>query len=110
MHLAEGFGINTNIFETNIINLSAVVAVVVSFVGKNLTALLEDRKKTILNNLQEANQRAKEAQEKLATAKTQLELAKKKADTIRQEGQKLAELSVNNCIEQHQQKLSLVKI
>jgi hypothetical protein len=39
MHLAEGFGINTNIFETNIINLSAVVAVVVSFVGKNLTAL-----------------------------------------------------------------------
>ena len=109
MHLAEGFGINTNIFETNIINLSAVVAVVVSFVGKNLTALLEDRKKTILNNLQEANQRAKEAQEKLAAAKTQLELAKKKADTIRQEGNKLAELSVNTCIEQHQQKLSLLE-
>lgn len=33
-----GFGINTNIFETNIINLAVVVGVVVSFVGNNLTA------------------------------------------------------------------------
>ena len=71
-----GFGINTNIFETNIINLAAVVGIVVSFVGNNLTALLEDRKKTILNNLQEANQRAIEAQEKLNQAKAQLEAAK----------------------------------
>jgi F-type H+-transporting ATPase subunit b len=109
MNLAEGFGINTNIFETNIINLAAVVTVVVSFVGKNLTALLEDRKKTILNNLQEANQRAKEAQEKLATAKNQLELAKKKASTIREEGKKLAELSVTSCMEQHQERLQLLE-
>ena len=29
-----GFGFNTNIFETNIINLAAVVGIVVSFVGK----------------------------------------------------------------------------
>ena len=43
-----GFGFNTNIFETNIINLAAVVGIVVSFVGSNLTALLEDRKATIL--------------------------------------------------------------
>jgi F-type H+-transporting ATPase subunit b len=109
MNLAEGFGINTNIFETNIINLSAVVAVVVSFVGKNLTALLEDRKKTILNNLQEANQRAKEAQEKLSTAKAQLELAKKKASSIREEGKKLAELSVNSCMQQHEERLQLLE-
>ena len=105
MNLAEGFGINTNIFETNIINLAAVVAVVVSFVGKNLTALLEDRQKTILNNLQEANQRAVEAQEKLATAKAQLDVAKKKAASIREDGQKVAQLSVNNCMLQHQEKL-----
>jgi F-type H+-transporting ATPase subunit b len=109
MNLAEGFGINTNIFETNIINLAAVVTVVVSFVGKNLTTLLDDRKKTILNNLQEANQRAKEAQEKLNTAKAQLELAKKKASSIREEGKKLAELSVNSCMQQHQERLQLLE-
>jgi F-type H+-transporting ATPase subunit b len=81
-----GFGINTNILETNIINLAAVVGIVVSFVGNNLTALLEDRKKTILSNLEEANQRALEAQEKFNNAKAQLEDAKKKAKIIREEG------------------------
>ena len=80
--LAEGYGINTNIFETNVINLAAVVAVVVSFVGKNLSALLDERKKTIFSNLEEANLRAKEAQEKLAFAKSQLELAQKKAKVV----------------------------
>jgi hypothetical protein len=30
--IGHGFGINTNIFETNIINLAAVIAIVISFV------------------------------------------------------------------------------
>lgn len=106
LYLAEGFGINTNIFETNVINLAAVVAVVISFVGKNLTALLEDRKKTILGNLQEASQRAAEAQEKLNEAKNQLELAKKKALQIREEGVLRASQEVNNCVSQHEERLS----
>lgn len=106
---AEGFGINTNIFETNVINLAAVVAVVISFVGKNLNALLEDRKKTIFSNLQEASQRAMEAQEKLAQAKAQLELAQKKAKEIREEGILKATQEVNNCVSQHEQRLSLLE-
>nr|WVD56115.1 CF0 subunit I of ATP synthase [Tetradesmus sp. JML-2023b] len=104
--LAEGFGINTNIFETNIINLAAVVAIVISFVGKNLSALLEDRRKTILNNLQEASQRAAEAQERLNIAKNQLELAKKKATEIREEGVLRATQEMNNCVAQHEERLS----
>ena len=101
-----GFGINTNIFETNILNLAAVVAVVVSFVGGNLTSLLDDRKKTILNNLQEASQRAAEAEEKLIQAKNQLEMAKKKANEIREEGQVRATQEVQNCVTQHEERLS----
>jgi F-type H+-transporting ATPase subunit b len=101
-----GFGINTNIFETNIINLAAVVGIVVSFVGNNLTALLEDRKKTILSNLEEANKRALEAQEKLATAKAQLESAKKKAQQIREEGVSRATSEINTVISQHELRLS----
>jgi F-type H+-transporting ATPase subunit b len=101
-----GFGINTNIFETNIINLAAVVGIVVSFVGNNLTALLEDRKKTILSNLEEANKRALEAQEKLATAKAQLESAKKKAQEIREEGVSRATSEINTVISQHELRLS----
>jgi F-type H+-transporting ATPase subunit b len=76
--IGHGFGFNTNVFETNIINLAAVVGIVVSFVGNNLNSILQDRKNTILKNLQEANQRAIEAQEKLNQARIQLETAKKK--------------------------------
>lgn len=102
----EGFGINTNVFETNIINLAAVVAIVISFVGKNLSSLLEDRRKTILTNLQEASQRAAEAQEKLTQAKNQLQLATQKAKEIREEGILRAQQEVNNCISQHEERLS----
>lgn len=101
-----GFGINTNIFETNIINLSVVVAVVVTFVGNNLTAILDERKKTIINNLEEATQRALEAEQKLSLARTQLEQAKKKAEEIRQEGIVRATQEINNVVSQHELRLA----
>lgn len=101
-----GFGINTNIFETNIINLAVVVGVAISFVGNNLNALLEDRRKTILNNLQEANQRATDAQEKLNAARAQLESAKKKAQEIREEGVKRATSEINTVVSQHEIRLA----
>ena len=101
-----GFGINTNIFETNLINLAAVVGIVFSFVGNNLNALLEDRKKTILSNLEEANQRAIEAQEKLQNAKAQLELSKKKAQEIREEGVSRASNEIKTVVSQHQSRLA----
>ena len=101
-----GFGLNTNIFETNIINLAAVVGIVVSFVGKNLASLLEDRKNTIVQNLQEANQRAIEAQEKLNAARVQLESAKKKAQEIREEGVLRATQEINNVVSQHELRLA----
>lgn len=101
-----GFGINTNIFETNIINLSVVVGVVVTFVGNNLTAILDERKKTIINNLEEATQRALEAEQKLSLARTQLEQAKKKAEEIRQEGVARATQEINNVVSQHEIRLA----
>jgi len=100
------FGFNGNIFETNIINLAAVIGIVVTFVGGNLTSLLEDRKKTILNNLQEANQRAIEAQEKLSQARAQLESAKKKSQEIREEGILRATQEISNCVTQHEIRLA----
>jgi F-type H+-transporting ATPase subunit b len=104
--IGHGFGINTDIFETNIINLAAVVGIAVSFVGNNLTALLEERRKTIVNNLQEANQRAIDAAEKLNAARTQLEAAKKKAQEIRQEGVTRATQEINMVVSQHEIRLA----
>jgi F-type H+-transporting ATPase subunit b len=96
----DGFGINTNILETNIINLSVVIGVVVSFGGDALRSLLDNRKETILANLQEADLRAKEAQEKLAAARLQLEQAQAKAKEIRQQGTITAEQEKQLCIKQ----------
>lgn len=101
-----GFGINTDIFETNIINLAVVIAIVISFVGNNLTAVLDERKKTIVNNLQEATQRALDAEEKLTQARAQLELAKKKAQEIRTEGISRATQEINTVVNQHELRLS----
>ena len=102
----EGFGFNGNILETNLINLSVVIAVVVSFGGDALRSLLDNRKQTILNNLQEADQKAKEAEEKLTKARAQLELAKKKAIEIREQGVVTAEQEKKQAIRQMQEDVS----
>ena len=81
----EGFGFNGNILETNIINLSVVIGVVVSFGGDALRSLLDTRKETILKNFEEAKQRSEEAREKLALAAQEVENAKIKANEINQQ-------------------------
>ncbi len=99
----EGFGFNGNILETNLINLSVVISVVVSFGGDALRSLLDNRKQTILNNLQEADQKAKEAEDKLIAARKQLELAKAKASEIRQQGNLNSEQEKKQSIRQAQE-------
>jgi len=81
----EGFGFNGNILETNIINLSVVIGVVVSFGGDALRSLLDTRRETILKNFEEAKQRSEEAREKLAQAQKEVESAKIKAKEIREQ-------------------------
>jgi len=80
--LAGHFGFNTNILETNVLNLAVVLAIVITYVGDALRGLLANRKQTILNNFREADQRASEAQERLNQARIQLDQAKTKAQQI----------------------------
>ena len=48
--LAGHFGFNTNLLETNVLNLAVVLAIVITYVGDALRGLLANRKQTILNN------------------------------------------------------------
>ena len=91
LSLGEGFGFNGNLLETNILNLSVVLAVVVSLGGDALRSLLQARKQAIVQNLKEVEQRAEEAEEKLNQALAQLELAKGKSSDIREQGVKTSE-------------------
>nr|QWW92932.1 ATP synthase CF0 subunit I [Delavayella serrata] len=84
--LANNFGLNTNLLETNLINLSVVIGLLVYFGKGSLSNLLKNRKLTILNTIRDAEERYKEATDKLNQAKTRLQQAKVKADNIRVNG------------------------
>lgn len=107
--LGQGFGLNTNILETNIINLSVVIAIVITFVGDALRSLLENRKQTVLNNLREADQRALEAKNKLDQAQSKLDLAQKKAIEIREQGVSTAEQEKIQFIRQFEKDFEFLK-
>jgi F-type H+-transporting ATPase subunit b len=97
--LAESFGLNTNIIETNLINLAVVIGVLVYFGKGVLTTILNNRKETILSTIRDAEERYQTAIEKLNQARTQLEQAKAKAEEIR----------VNGILQMEKEKQELIK-
>lgn len=105
----HGFGFNTNILETNILNLAVVIAVVVSFVGDAVRELLKNRKERILTNLREADQRASLAQENLNQAKEQFLAAQTKATEIREMGNLAAAKEIQLCQKQAEEAMAQLK-
>ena len=85
LFVAGHFGFNTNILETNVLNLAVVLAIVLTYVGDALRGLLANRKQTILANFREADQRATEAQDRLRQAQLEFEQAQEKAQKIREQ-------------------------
>lgn len=82
---AAGFGLNTDIFEANIINLSIVGVVVFIFGRKFLTKTLGERRERIETALADAEKRQKQAELALAEAKKQLAAAQAQAENIKKE-------------------------
>jgi len=81
--LRQGFGLNTNLFETNVLNLAVVLGVAIKVVGDSLRSLLDQRKRTILSTLQEADLKAKEANQRLEAAQRTLEESRLRVQEIR---------------------------
>jgi len=79
----EEFGINTDIFETNILNLSVVIGVLIYYGRAILTEAVENRKVAVLRNLEEAESRFKEAENSLSFARKNLSNCQLKAKEIR---------------------------
>ena len=71
----EGIGLNTDILETGLINILALLAILV-YTGKDfLGSILEERKTTIVKGVQDAEDRLNEAQKRLSEAEKQLSQA-----------------------------------
>jgi F-type H+-transporting ATPase subunit b len=83
--MAEGgFGLNLDIFETNLINLALLIGILFYFGRKALTNILTERRSKIETVIQEAEGRLKEAQASLSQAQEQVTQAQAEAQRIRQ--------------------------
>ena len=80
---SEGFGLNLNLFETNIINLAVVIFGLYKFLPGFLGKILEKRRTSILTDLKDAEERLNQAKNSFSQAKEELASAKQKADKIR---------------------------
>jgi len=87
----EGFGLNLNLFETNLLNLAVVVFGLYKFLPSFLGSMLEKRRSSILQDLKDAEDRLVDASNALKEAKLELASAEKKADKIRNDCQARAE-------------------
>tara|TARA_B100000579_G_scaffold231028_1_gene189306 strand:- start:539 stop:1051 length:513 start_codon:yes stop_codon:yes gene_type:complete len=88
---SEGFGLNLNLFETNIINLAVVIFGLYKFLPGFLGKILERRRTSILSDLQDAEERLNQAKISLSKAQEELASAKQKADKIRNDCKARAE-------------------
>ena len=86
-----GFGLNLNLFETNIINLAIVIFALYKFLPNFLGGILERRRAGILADLKDAEERLAAATSSLAQAQSDLAAAQQKADQIRTDGKARAE-------------------
>ena len=82
---SEGIGFNSDILETGLLNILALVAILV-FTGRDfLGSALEERKTTIVKSVQDAEDRLTEAQKRLDEAQKQLNQANLVISEIRSE-------------------------
>jgi F-type H+-transporting ATPase subunit b len=77
-----GFGLNLNLFETNIINLAVLIAATVWFLKGFLGGILERRRTSILGDLKDAEERLAIASTSLAEAQQGLTQAQQRAEKI----------------------------
>ena len=71
----EGISLNTDILETGLINILALLAILI-YTGRDfLGSLLEERRTTIVKGVQDAEDRLSEAQKRLSEAQKQLNQA-----------------------------------
>nr|QRF96853.1 ATP synthase CF0 B subunit [Acer pectinatum] len=100
---AGSFGFNTDILATNPINLSVVLGVLIFF-GKGVRAsclsdLLDNRKRKILNTIQNSEELQGGAIQRLEKARARLRKVEREADQLR----------VNGYSELEREKLNLIK-
>ena len=87
----DGFGLNLNLFETNVINWAVVIFGLYKFLPGFLGKMLQKRREGILLELKDAEDRLSNATIALEKAKSDLLLAEEKASQIKADSLKRSE-------------------
>nr|YP_010337784.1 ATP synthase CFO B subunit subunit I [Sahlingia subintegra]UNJ17369.1 ATP synthase CFO B subunit subunit I [Sahlingia subintegra] len=100
-HSSEtGFGINTDIFETNVINIGILLGIVI-YAGKPfLTSALRARQDKVLASIQEAEEKLQQSTTRLLEAQKQLEQTQMVIDNIKTEAETTASKVKQSILEQ----------
>ena len=105
----EGFGLNLNLFETNVLNLAIVIFGLYKFLPNFLGGMLERRRSAILNDLQDAEDRLSEATKALDDAQKELAAAEQKAAKIRTDCKARAEAIRLECEKRTVEEMARIK-
>jgi len=77
------FGVNTDLLDTNVVNLCFVARVTVNVLNENMGSILDQRKKKILLILEISDKEINNAAETLAKAKQVVEIALRTSEELR---------------------------
>lgn len=80
--IEKGFGLNINLFETNLINLAIILGVLFYFGRGFIGGILTERRNKIETAIREAEQRASEAKKSLEAAQQKLAKAQEEAKQL----------------------------
>jgi len=89
--MRTGFGFNTNLLETNVLNVAVVVRIVVTVVGDSFRTLLDQRRQMVLLALKEVDKKEAAAQEELEEAQKTLEISRVQAQEVRSQARQYVE-------------------
>jgi F-type H+-transporting ATPase subunit b len=104
-----GFGFNFDILETNLINLSIVIAIVVYFGRGFLSKALTERRTAIETAISEAENRKKTAAAALAEQQQKLAQAQQEAARIRSEAEAAAKKSSDDILAKAEQDIARMR-
>jgi F-type H+-transporting ATPase subunit b len=89
-HHKKGFSINTNILETNVINIAILLLALIYFGKPTLNKILQDRQDKVLFAINEAETKLEQANNRLMEAEKQLQQTQTIINQIKQEAESTA--------------------
>jgi F-type H+-transporting ATPase subunit b len=104
-----GFGLNLDIFETNLINLTLLVGILIYFGRPVLSKILTERRSKIAEQIQAVEQKQKQAEVTLANEQKKLEEAKAIAAKIRSEATTNAQKARETILAQGEKEVQRLK-